>query len=444
MEQVLPNQKIVVIGAGPVGLAAAARLLERGLDPLVLEQGAAAGAAMLEWGHVAVFTPWKYVTDDAVAGLLEADGWTRPDPEHLPTGREIVEEYLKPAAALPALSGAIEYDATVVAVSKRGLSKSSSSARNEAPFVVHYQTADGQRRIVEARAVIDASGTWRRPNPMGADGLPVPGEADAADRIAYGIPHALGPDRDLYAGKTTFVLGGGHSAINAVLDLLKLKDQAPATRVIWALRNDRLEKLLGGGVNDELPARGALGVAAKAAIASGALELLAPATVSQIDRADDGLYLELEIGGHARSLNVDRIVVATGFRPDLEMLRELRLDLDEVVEAPRALAPLIDPNLHSCGTVPPHGVLELAHPEANFFIVGMKAYGRAPTFLMKTGYEQVRSIAAELAGDRAAARRVELVLPETGVCNGPAESQSSGCCGAPTPEKETISAGCCV
>jgi hypothetical protein len=113
----------------------------------------------------------------------------------------------------------------------------------------------------------------------------------------------------------------------------------------------------------------------------------------------------------------DEVIAATGFRPDLEMLRELRLDLDDRVEAARTLAPLIDPNLHSCGTVPPHGVDELGHPDEGVYLVGMKSYGRAPTFLLRTGYEQVRSVAAALAGNWEAARRVDLVLPETGVCN---------------------------
>jgi hypothetical protein len=131
---------------------------------------------------------------------------------------------------------------------------------------------------------------------------------------------------------------------------------------------------------------------------------------------------------------VDRIIVATGLRPDLEMTRELRLDLDPWLESPRALGPLIDPNLHSCGSVPPHGYKELAHIEPDYFSVGIKSYGRAPTFLMATGYEQVRSIAAHLAGDRAAAEEVRLVLPETGVCSAsfdqPDESKT-GCCGGP-------------
>jgi hypothetical protein len=127
---------------------------------------------------------------------------------------------------------------------------------------------------------------------------------------------------------------------------------------------------------------------------------------------------------------VDRIVVATGFRPDFSFLRELRLGLDPAVEAPPALAPLIDPNFHSCGTVPPHGVDQLVHPEPGLFIVGSKSYGRAPTFLMATGYEQVRSIVAELAGDTVAAREVHLVLPETGVCGAPPSiASASSCCG---------------
>ena len=141
---------------------------------------------------------------------------------------------------------------------------------------------------------------------------------------------------------------------------------------------------------------------------------------------------------------MDLLVPATGFRPNLDMLREIRLDLDPAVEAPRELGPLIDPEFHSCGTVTPHGARLLSHPEKDFYITGMKSYGRAPTFLMATGYEQVRSIAAALAGDQQAADNVELVLPETGVCStdlggscdtdaGVADAGAS-CCGTPEPE----------
>ena len=128
---------------------------------------------------------------------------------------------------------------------------------------------------------------------------------------------------------------------------------------------------------------------------------------------------------------VDELIVATGFRPELDFVRELRIRLDPAIECPVALAPLIDPNEHSCGTVRPHGARELAQDEPGFYFAGMKSYGRAPTFLMLTGYEQVRSIAADIAGDRAAAERVELVLPETGVCNRPLAPDASNCCGGP-------------
>ena len=149
------------------------------------------------------------------------------------------------------------------------------------------------------------------------------------------------------------------------------------------------------------------------------------------------------VAGRPTTLLVDRIVVATGFRPELGMLRELRVALDPAVEAPPALAPLIDPNLHSCGTVPPHGAAELAHPEPGFYIVGAKSYGRAPTFLMATGYEQVRSVVAEIAGDHVAAREVRLVLPETGVCSAApvAAAAAAGCCGGPAPAEVDA---CCV
>ena len=56
-----------------------------------------------------------------------------------------------------------------------------------------------------------------------------------------------------------------------------------------------------------------------------------------------------------RTLDADVVVPCTGFRPDLAILRELRLNLDPAVEAPTELGPLIDPEFHSCGTVPPHG-----------------------------------------------------------------------------------------
>lgn len=435
---------VAVIGAGPVGLAAAAHLVTRGLSPLILERGPGVGAAMLEWAHVRVFSPWRYNIDTAARALLEEAGWAAPDPNALPTGGEIVGRYLEPLAALPGISENLVLGATVTAITREGRDKVSSKGREDAPFVLHYTDGSGEHRV-RARAVIDASGTWTQPNAIGVDGLPVPGEK-ASGRIAYGIPDVIDSSRSDYLGRRVLVIGSGHSAINVALALLELQEENPETEIFWALRHQNLDKLLGGGLNDQLPERGALGHAAKQAMDDGRLQLLAPFAVECIRETWSGLRVTAFLGEKPFEIVVDRIVVTTGFRPDLSFLRELRVELDPVVEAPPKLAPLIDPNLHSCGTVPPHGVIELAHPEPGFTIVGSKSYGRAPTFLMLTGYEQVRSVIAEIAGDHVAARTVQLALPETGVCCAtPLRNDVSipvaGCCGGPAP---AVSNACCA
>lgn len=437
---------VAIIGAGPVGLAAAAHLIQRGLTPLVLEQGPGPGTSLSEWGHVRVFTPWRYVFDSAALELLEDSGWEMPDPEVLPTGSEIRERYLVPLARLPKVAPHIQFNASVTKVGKLGLDKVANEGRDNAPFVVHYRDEGGIDRRLTVRAVLDASGTWLKPNPIGIDGLPVPGETAAEDRTSYGIPDVVGRERQRYADRDVLVVGSGHSAINVVLSLLDLQKDHPKTSITWALRRNKIDRLLGGGLNDQLPSRGALGLAAKEAIQGGHLKLLAPFSVQSIESEGDTLAVKALVDGKPEFLRVDRIVVATGFRPDLGMLSELRIDLDVAVESPTKLAPMIDPNFHSCGTVPPHGVDELSHPETNFYIVGSKSYGRAPTFLMATGYEQVRSVVAELAGDPMSARQVHLVLPETGVCSVTLpgvdeQAEAGGCCGGPVPAE--IDA-CCV
>ncbi|MBN9252994.1 MAG: flavoprotein, partial [Mesorhizobium sp.] len=351
-------------------------------------------------------------------------------------------DYLVPFAALPEIAPNLKLRATVTAVARKGHGKVSNEGRKGSPFVVRYDDAVGEHRVL-ARAVIDSSGTWSRPNPIGIDGLAVPGEREAAGRIAYGIPDVIGIARGDYAGKRVLVIGGGHSAINVALALMELQGEAPDTEIFWALRHSSVEKLLGGGLNDQLPERGALGLAAKQAMEDGRLNMLTSFAVDHIETKGDCLLVEAMLVGKPFGLSVDRIVVTTGFRPDLSFLGELRIALDPAVEAPPALAPLIDPNFHSCGTVPPHGIHELAHPEPGFTIVGSKSYGRAPTFLMVTGYEQVRSVVADIAGDHKAAREVRLVLPETGVCTGVPLTgpEPATCCGGPTPDDVDA---CCV
>jgi thioredoxin reductase len=423
------SKTVAVIGAGPVGLAAAAHLLERGVTPIVLEAGPTVGHAIRQWDHVQLFSPWEYNIDKAAKRLLQPTGWNSPDPKQYPTGGELLEQYLEPLASRTALSEHLLTSSRVTGISRVGFDKLKSKGRAAAPFELRYQNGQGPKSI-GADAVIDASGTWFTPNPAGANGLPALGERENAAHIAYGMPDVLGKDRPRYAGKAVAVLGAGHSAVGTLIELNKLKSHAPGTEVIWVLRGENPEKAFGGGINDKLVARGELGRALAALVKAGKIRVEAGFPLARIDR--DGGRIKLAASGcPGRTVAADELVVATGLRSDLDFVRELRIQLDPAIECPIALAPLIDPNEHSCGTVRPHGAAELAQEEPGFYFAGMKSYGRAPTFLMLTGYEQVRSIAAKIAGDHAAAGRVELVLPETGVCSRGAASAEAECCGGP-------------
>ena len=437
------QKTVAIIGAGPVGLAAAAHALERGLTPTVLEAGSEVAHAVRQWGHVRMFSPWQYNVDRAAERLLAASGWNSPDPQQYPTGAELVERYLDPLATRTALKDHIQTSSRVTAISRVGFDKVKTRGREQAPFEVRYRNGAGPKTL-HANAVIDASGTWASPNGAGANGLAAIGEPEANDHLAYGMPDVWGRDRARYSGKAVAVLGSGHSAIGTLIELVRVKDQAPGTQVIWLLRGDRPEKAFGGGANDKLAARGELGAAFARLVGEGRVQVEPAFRVSQLDVQDGRLRVGAGSACCGRHVTVDELIVATGLRPDLSFLRELRIALDPALECPPALAPLIDPNEHSCGTVRPHGARELAQPEPGFYLAGMKAYGRAPTFLMLTGYEQVRSIVAEIAGGHEAARHVQLVLPETGVCSGAptAEAEASaGCCGGRAPANVDA---CCV
>jgi len=438
------NPPVAVIGGGPVGLAAAAHLVARGFPVKLYEAGASVGANLRDWGHVRVFTPWRYCVDEASVTLLERQGWRLPPAHTFPTGAEIVRNYLEPLAATPELARTIETEARVTAISRLGLDKVVSRNREEHPLMLSITTANGVRRDL-ARAVIDASGTWSSPNPLGSSGLAAEGETEFADRIAYGIPDVLGSDRELYSGRETLVVGAGHSAANALLDLVRLAADDAATKAIWATRGTNLIRIYGGGDADQLPERGELGAETRDLVESGRVPLVAGFAITRIREEAGRLLIDGETSEGPHTIGpIDRIVAATGQRPDLTLTRELRVDLDPWLESAKALGPLIDPNEHYCGSVPPHGHRELAHPEPGFYTAGIKSYGRAPTFLLLTGYEQVRSIAAALAGDMIAANNVKLVLPETGVCTTTFQVEggtAAGCCGGPAQDGADA---CCV
>lgn len=411
-----PDLPVIVIGAGPVGLAAAAHLLERNVTPLVVEVGDHIAASIRAWGHTRLFSPWKYNIDDAARRLLETTNWDAPDPDALPTGQQFIDQYLTPLA--DALGDRVRMVARVVAVSREGIDKSRSLNRAETPLLVRIVAADGTEEDLAAHAVLDASGTWDQPNPLGRSGLTAPGElaAQAQGRITAPLPDVLGTDRHRFTNRRVLVVGSGHSAANTLLELAELAADEPDTQILWAIRSADPSRVYGGEADDELAARGALGTRLRHLVESGVITVHTSTIITGFTTTSNGLTVHITTPQGPATVATDVVIPATGFRPDLSILQEMRLELDPTVEAPRQLGPMIDAEFHSCGSVEPHGERILAHPEPGFYIVGMKSYGRAPTFLMATGYEQVRSIAAALAGDRQAADTLQLNLPETGVC----------------------------
>jgi cation diffusion facilitator CzcD-associated flavoprotein CzcO len=422
----LATLPVAIIGAGPIGLAAAANLVERGIDFIVLEAGDEVAASVRAWGHTRLFSPWKHLVDPASRRLLEERGWQLPEPQHAPTGRELVERYVAPLAEVEDIAARIRLGVEVIGVTREGMDRTRTRARAATPFVVRFRNTVGEVDEIAARAVIDASGTYLSPNPLSSSGLELLGMADIADRVTPALPDVLGRDRALFAGRHTTVVGAGHSAANTLLGLVELARQEPGTTVTWLIRNAQAVRV-SSSADDELADRARLGSRVDRAVADGLITVIDGFEIIRGRRMADAVELVGHRRGEVVTLGTDVVVNATGFRPNLAILREMRLELDEIVEAPKRLAPLIDPNVHSCGTVEPHGFRELTHPEQGFFIVGMKSYGRAPTFLLATGYEQVRSVTAWLAGDTASASKVDLVLPATGVCSTDA-GDGSGCC----------------
>lgn len=441
----LHNYPVAIIGAGPVGLAAAAHLANRNIPFILFESGNSVGTNLLEWGHVRVFSPWRYNIDPVAEKLLAEMKWRKPDEDGLPTGAELVKNYLLPLSFHPKIEHNLHLSSRILTITRKGIDKIRTTGREAVPFVLKVDQG-GILKTFEASAVIDSSGIWQNPNPIGAGGVFADGELENSDRISYRIPDILGRDEARYANRTVVVVGAGHSAINSLLDLAALKKKYPATNMHWVLRRESLSSIYGGQKDDALEARGALGTRIEQLVNAGELQIHAPYFIDELVAENQTLTLRGYVKEDYKEIaGIEEIIANTGARPDLSILREVRVETDAALECVPELAELIDPNIHSCGTVRPHGELELRQPEPNFYVVGSKSYGRAPTFLMATGYEQVRSIAAWLDGDVSAARKVELNLPETGVCSVGGEA-GSACCGAEpaTAKSEINRSACCT
>ena len=407
---VLPSRNsLAIIGAGPVGLEAAAAARERGFDVHIFERGEV-GAHPIAWGHVRMFTPWRMNVGPHSAQWLETAGWARPEAEAYPTGAELAQHYLEPLGKHPQLAPRIHAHTQVVHVSRRGMLKGDAvggAARREHPFRLLVRDVGGRESYLHAYAVIDASGVYGQPHWAGDGGIPARRELYLAPQMSYRIDDVLDLQRARYAAKRTLVIGAGASAATTVCDLARLASEAPGTMVLWATRG-AAGALYSQFTDDPLPARRELYARARA-LAGGAdpsVTHIGDAVVEELEfnSATHRYHAVLRVGEQVRREEIDQVIVNTGFGPDDSLYRELQVHECEITRAPYRLAKALrEAGSTDCLTAPALGADVLANPEPDFYILGHKSYGRNPHFLLQTGYQQCADVIDRLAVDLAVA-----------------------------------------
>ena len=397
------RHSLAIVGAGPVGLEAAALAVELGFDPHVFERGEA-GAHALAWGHVRMFTPWRMNLGPAGARLLARHGWSAPPAETLPTGAELVERVLAPLAATPELKARVHTHTQVVHVSRHGARKSERAGgrpRTEHPFRLLVRDTGGRESFLHANAVLDASGTYGQPNWAGTGGIPARGETYLAPQMSYHPDDVLGLRRERYAGKTTLVIGGGASAVTTVLALEQLAREAPGTRVAWVTRR-AAPGFAGEAPGDSLPARATLYAEGRRLQGGGSepVHWLGGGECEGIEynSATHRYRAQFATPAGARIEESDQVIVNCGYGPDNSLYRELRVhECYESLAPMKLAAALQDAGTSDCTRIPAFGAELLANPEPHFYIVGAKSYGRSSDFLLETGFRQVADVLARLA-----------------------------------------------
>jgi hypothetical protein len=389
--------RLAILGAGPIGLEAALQAASLHLPFVVFERGRCA-EHLRQWGHVRLFSPFGMNSTSLGKARLRADRpqHALPGDHDILTGREHAAAYLEPLSQSPLLREHLRMETTVVQIGRRGFLKEEHPGavrRGQQPFLLLLRH-DKRESIEEADIVLDCTGVYGQPRSLGDGGIPAIGESMARPHIAWGLEDVLGDRAGVYADKTTLVIGSGYSAATTVCQLEKLAEKHSATWVIWLAR--------GGGsqpikrfVNDALKERDQLAVRANmlATRGDGNVEFHAQTVVTAIECAgtDKGFKVRVLCAGKAKTWEVDRVIANVGYSPDNSLYRELQIHECYATLGPMNVAAA---SLKHTGgdalTVPSPGAAALRNPEANFFILGTKSYGRNSSFLMRRGFEQVR------------------------------------------------------
>ena len=388
---------LAILGAGPTGLDAALAAADAGIPFTVYEAAPEPGGHVRAWGHVRLFTPWEMDVSPRMRRHLEAAGVPVPSGSDCPTGRELAERVLAPVAALPEVAPHLRLGTRAVAVGREGLLKHeeiATAARGARPFRLLVADAEGGEHVEHADVVIDATGTYGQPNSLGDGGIPAPGERELGAAIRRDLPDLAREAAD-WAGKTVLVAGAGHSAETAVAALADLARQAPGTRVVWVLRRDAPAATPGAGAADPLPERARLESQAADLAAGGspAIEVRRGVAIEALEPAGGRIGVVLRNGAGRERVEVDRVLALTGYVGDHELYRQLQVHECYATTGPIQLsAALLGAGAGDCLAQQSHGADVLKNPEPNFYILGIKSYGRNNTFLMQVGWQQVDEV----------------------------------------------------
>jgi hypothetical protein len=328
-----------------------------------------------------------------------------PDPEAFPTGEELATRVLAPIAGLPELKGRVHTHAQVVHASRRGALKGDFTGqpaeRRARPFRLLVRDQGGRENFIHAFALVDASGVYGQPNRAGDGGVPARQELYLAPQISYHPDDVLGLARERHAGRTTLVLGGGASAATTVDALARLAADVPGTQIVWVTRA-AAPHVMPAVANDPLPGRVALTARAHALVAgaNAAVRHVGGAVLEglEFNSATHRYRANLRLGEETRIEEADRVIVNTGFGPDLTLLGELQVHTCYATFGTMPLATALL-GATDCLSAPAMSVDQLVHPEPDLFVLGHKAYGRNPNFLLEGGYRQVADVVAHLARD---------------------------------------------
>ena len=365
---------LAILGAGPIGIESAVAAQQMGHTVTVLERGVV-GQGVLSWGHVTMFTPWHMNTTERGRALL---GLGDLQDAGFPTGDSYVHDYLAPLAR----GLDVRTNTRVVGVGKSGIRKGQmlgSPDRLQAPFEV-LTVGGTKEETLRFDAVIDCTGVSGQPAPAGASGLPVPGEREAArsGHLSYGTVRRALPE-----GCAALLIGDGASAVT---ELARMLDEDTVSRVYWITPSCEVPGFA-SPADDPLPSRQRLFHFGHEAPHHPKVELLPGAHVQAFRTGADGLHVVLSTDS---VLEVQAVMVCTGFRPDLDLLRELQAHWCWGTDGPMKLsATLLSNASGDCLQAPASGAEALLHPEPRLFVLGAKSYGRRSDFLLTRGHAQV-------------------------------------------------------